>query len=148
MDETARGRNLAVFFDEAQAISLDVLNQLLRLSNLDSDERKRVQVILIGQPELDQKLNQPELANLRRRISLHPTLAPLSPSEVGRYIDFRLHQAGYQGKPLFDPVAVQRIVLYSGGIPRLINIICDNALLIALGVSKKRVSAAIVDEVA
>jgi type II secretory pathway predicted ATPase ExeA len=146
--ETACGRNLAIFCDEAQTISLDVLNQFLRLCNLDSDERKMVQVILIGQPELDQKLNQPELANLRRRISLHQTLAPLTPSEVGRYIDFRLHKAGYQGRQLFDPVAVQRIVLYSGGIPRLINIICDNALLIALGVSKKRVSAAIVDEVA
>jgi type II secretory pathway predicted ATPase ExeA len=146
--ETARGRNLAVFLDEAQTMSLDVLTQLLRLSNLDSDEKKLVQVILIGQPELDQKLNQPELANLRRRISLHQTLAPLTPSEVGRYIDFRLHQAGYQGNRLFDPVAVQKIILYSGGIPRLINIICDNALLIALGVSKKRVSAAIVDEVA
>jgi general secretion pathway protein A len=146
--ETARGRNLAVFFDEAQTISLDVLSQLLRLSNLDSDEKKLVQVVLIGQPELDQKLNQPELATLRRRVSLHKTLAALTPDEVGSYIDFRLQQAGYQGKRLFDPLAVQRIVVYSGGIPRLINIICDNALLIALGISKKRVSADIVDEVA
>ena len=147
-EETARGRNLAVFLDEAQTISLHVLNQMLRLSNLDSDEKKLVQVVLIGQPELDQKLNQPELARLRKRISLHQTLAPLTPDEVGRYIDFRLRQAGYQGKELFDPRAVQRIVLYSGGIPRLINIICDNALLIALGVSKKKVSADMVNEVA
>lgn len=146
--QTARSSNLAVFLDEAQTISLDVLNQLLRLSNLDSDGKKLVQVILIGQPELEQKLNHPELANLKRRVSLHQTLAPLTPDEVGRYIDFRLRQAGYQGKQLFDPLAVKRIVLYSAGIPRLINIICDNALLIALGVSKKRVSAAIVDEVA
>jgi type II secretory pathway predicted ATPase ExeA len=146
--ETARGRNLAVFLDEAQTISLDVLDQLLRLSNLDSDETKLVQVILIGQPELDQKLNHPELGRLRQRVSLQQTLAPLTSDEVGCYIDFRLRQAGYQGKELFDPRAVQRIVLYSGGIPRLINIICDNALLIALGVSKKRVSADIIDEVA
>ena len=146
--QTARSSNLAVFLDEAQTISLDVLNQLLRLSNLDSDDKKLVQVILIGQPELEQKLNHPELAQLKRRISVHQTLAPLTPDEVGRYIDFRLRQAGYHGKRLFDPLAVKRIVLYSGGIPRLINIICDNALLIALGVSKKRVSAAIVDEVA
>jgi len=146
--QTARSSNLAVFLDEAQTISLDVLNQLLRLSNLDSDDKKLVQVILIGQPELEQKLNHPELANLKRRVSVHQTLAPLTPDEVGRYIDFRLRQAGYQGKQLFDPLAVKRIVLYSAGIPRLINIICDNALLIALGVSKKSVSAAIVDEVA
>ena len=146
--EAAQGRNLAVFLDEAQTISLDVLNQLLRLSNLDSDETKLVQVILIGQPELDQKVDHPELGRLRRRVSLHQTLAPLTPDEVGSYIDFRLRQAGYQGKELFDPRAVQRIVLYSGGIPRLINIICDNALLIALAVSKKRVPVNIVDEVA
>jgi type II secretory pathway predicted ATPase ExeA len=146
--EAAQGRNLAVFLDEAQTISLDVLNQLLRLSNLDSDETKLVQVILIGQPELDQKLEHPELGRLRRRVSLHQTLAPLTPDEVGSYIDFRLRQAGYQGKELFDPRAVRRIVLYSGGIPRLINIICDNALLIALAVSKKRVPVNIVDEVA
>jgi general secretion pathway protein A len=147
-EETARGRNLAVFLDEAQTISLDVLKQFLRLSNLDSDDKKLVQVILIGQPELDQKLNHPELGRLRQRVSLQQTLAPLTSDEVGRYIDFRLRQAGYQGKELFDSRAVQRIVLYSGGIPRLINIICDNALLIALGVSKKRVSADIIDEVA
>ena len=146
--QTARSSNLAVFLDEAQTISLDVLNELLRLSNLDSDDKKLVQVILIGQPELEQKLNHPELAKLKRRVSVHQTLAPLTPNEVGRYIDFRLRQAGYQGKQLFDQRAVKRIVLYSGGIPRLINIICDNALLIALGASKKRVSAAIVDEVA
>jgi general secretion pathway protein A len=146
--ETARGSNLAIFLDEAQTMSLDVLKQLLALANLDSDEKKWVQVILIGQAELDQKLNQPDLAALRRRISLHQTLAPLSPNEVASYIEFRLGRAGYQGKPLFDPPALKRIVLYSGGIPRLINIICDNALLIALGVSKKRVSADIVDEVA
>jgi general secretion pathway protein A len=146
--ETAKGHNLAVFLDEAQTVSPDVLNELLRLSNLDSDEKKLVQVILIGQPELDQKLNRPELVRLKRRVSLHQTLAPLTAEEVGQYIDFRLRKAGYQGKRLFDPSAVQRIVLYSAGIPRLINIICDNALLIALGVSKKRVSAIIVDEVA
>ena len=146
--QTARSSNLAVFLDEAQTISLGVLNQLLRLSNLDSDDKKLVQVILIGQPELEQKLNHSELANLKRRVSVHQTLAPLTPDEVGRYIDFRLRQAGYQGKQLFDQRAVKRIVLYSAGIPRLINIICDNSLLIALGASKKRVSAAIVDEVA
>jgi type II secretory pathway predicted ATPase ExeA len=146
--ETARGRNLAVFLDEAQTVGVEVLHDLLRLSNLDSDDKKLVQVILIGQPELDQKLDQPELVKLKRRISLHQTLEPLTAEEVGQYIDFRLRQAGYQGKQLFDPSAVERIVLYSAGIPRLINIICDNALLIALGVSKKKVSAAIVDEVA
>ena len=146
--QTARGSNLAVFLDEAQTMSLDVLDQLLGLANLDSDEKKWAQVILIGQPELDQKLDQPELAALRGRISLQQTLAPLTPDEVASYIEFRLGRAGYQGKPLFDQPAIKRIVLYSGGIPRLINIICDNALLIALGVSKKRVSADIVDEVA
>ena len=116
--QTARSSNLAVFLDEAQTISLEVLNQLLRLSNLDSDDKKLVQVILIGQPELEQKLNHPELARLKRRVSLHQTLAPLTPEEVGHYIDFRLRQAGYQGNQSFDQRAVKRIVLYSSGIPR------------------------------
>jgi type II secretory pathway predicted ATPase ExeA len=146
--ETARGHNVALFLDEAQTLSVDVLEQLLRLSNLASDEDKLVQLILIGQPELDQKLNQPKLLQLKRRVSLHETLAPLTPEEVRGYIEFRLAKAGYRGKPLFDPAAVGRITFYSAGIPRLINIICDNALLIALGLSKKKVSAAIVDEVA
>jgi type II secretory pathway predicted ATPase ExeA len=146
--ETAKGYNVALFLDEAQTLSVDVLNQLLRLSNLASNEDKLVQLILIGQPELEQKLNQPKLLELKRRVSLHETLAPLTPEEVRGYIEFRVAKAGYQGKPLFDPAAVDRITLYSAGIPRLINIICDNALLIALGVSKKKVSAAIIDEVA
>ena len=146
--EAARGHNVAVFLDEAQTIGIDVLSELLRLSNLASHEDKLVQVILIGQPELDEKLNQPKLFELKRRVSLHETLAPLTPEEVRGYIQFRLGKAGYQGKQLFDPMAVERIILYSAGIPRLINIICDNALLIAFGVSKKKVSAAIVDEVA
>jgi general secretion pathway protein A len=146
--ETAKGYNVALFLDEAQTLSVDVLNQLLQLSNLASNEDKLVQLILIGQPELEQKLNHPKLLELKRRVSLHETLAPLTPEEVRGYIEFRLAKAGYQGKPLFDPAAVDRITLYSAGIPRLINIICDNALLIALGVSKRKVSAAIIDEVA
>jgi general secretion pathway protein A len=146
--ETARGRNVAVFLDEAQTLSVEVLSELLRLSNLASHEDKLVQVILIGQPELDQKLNQPKLLEVKRRVALHETLVPLTPEEVRSYIEFRLGKAGYQGKQLFDPRAIERITLYSAGIPRLINIICDNALLIAFGVSKRKVSAAIVDEVA
>jgi type II secretory pathway predicted ATPase ExeA len=148
VQETARGHNVALFLDEAQTLSVDVLNKLLQLSNLASDEDKLIQLILIGQPELDQKLNQPKLLELKRRVSLHETLAPLTPEEIRGYIEFRLAKAGYRGKPLFDPAAVERITFYSAGIPRLINIICDNALLIALGLSKKKVSAAIVDEVA
>ena len=146
--ETAKGYNVALFLDEAQTLSVEVLNKLLQLSNLASDEDKLIQLILIGQPELDQKLNQPKLLELKRRVSLHETLAPLTPEEVRGYIEFRLAKAGYQGKPVFGPAAVDKITLYSAGIPRLINIICDNALLIALGVSKRNVSAAIVDEVA
>ncbi len=148
VQETARGHNVALFLDEAQTLSIDVLNELLRLSNLASNEDKLVQLILIGQPELDQKLNQPKLLELKRRVSLHETLAPLTPEEVRGYIEFRLAKAGYQGKPVFDPAAVERITLYSAGIPRLINIICDNALLITFGVSKRKVSGAIIDEVA
>ena len=146
--ENARGRNVALFLDEAQTLDVEVLEQLLRLSNLASDENKLVQVILIGQPELAEKLNHPKLIELKRRIAIHETLAPLTADEVSGYIEFRVAKAGYRGKPLFHPAAVERISSYSAGIPRLINIICDNALLITFGVSKRKVSAAIVDEVA
>jgi hypothetical protein len=102
----------------------------------------------MGQPELEAKLDQPALRQLKQRVVLHCRLAPLKNNEVGPYIDFRLRVAGYEGEPLFDAVAVQRIALYSGGIPRLINTICDNALLIAYASGQKRVAADMIKETA
>ncbi|MEX0802130.1 MAG: AAA family ATPase, partial [Candidatus Binatia bacterium] len=140
--------NVAIFIDEAQTLKNDVLDELRLLSKSENGDDKLIQIVLLGQPELDQKLDQPELRQLKQQVKVHTRLAPLSHDEVRYYIAFRLARAGYHGKPLFDPMAMEKITVYSTGIPRLVNIICDNALLNAYALSKHKVSAEIVDEVA
>jgi hypothetical protein len=102
----------------------------------------------MGQPELEQRLDQPQLRQVKQRITLRCRLTPLPADEVDSYINCRLKTAGYEGKALFEPKAVDKIGLNSQGIPRLINVICDNALLIAYASSKKKVSATMIEEVA
>ena len=142
------GHNVALFIDEAQTLKNDVLDELRLLSESQTGDDKLIQIVLLGQPELDQKLDQPELRQLKQQVKVHTELAPLSHHEVRYYIDFRLARAGYHGKPLFESMAIDKIAFYSTGIPRLVNIICDNALLNAYALSKHKVSAEIVDEVA
>jgi hypothetical protein len=102
----------------------------------------------MGQPELEHKLDEPELRQLKQRVTLRCRLLPLSQLEVGLYIASRLKTAGYEGKELFAPEAVEKITRYSNGIPRLVNVVCDNALVIAAAASKERVSADMIEEVA
>ena len=102
----------------------------------------------MGQPELKTKLDQPKLRQLKQRIAIHSEIAPLKDEEVGAYIDSRLREAGYKGKDLFQTKAIAKIVLYSKGIPRLINTLCDNALLITFAASHKTVSAEVINEAA
>ena len=102
----------------------------------------------MGQPELEHKLDEPELRQLKQRVTLRCRLLPLSQHEVGLYIASRLKTAGYEGTELFTPEAVERITRYSNGIPRLVNVVCDNALVIASAASKKNVSADMIEEVA
>ncbi|MPZ76543.1 MAG: AAA family ATPase [Deltaproteobacteria bacterium] len=142
------GHNVALFIDEAQTLKNDVLDELRLLSESQTGDDKLIQIVLLGQPELDQKLDQPELRQLKQQVKVHTELAPLSHDEVRYYIDFRLARAGYHGKPLFESKAIEKITFYSSGIPRLVNIICDNALLNAYALSKHKVSAEIIDEVA
>ncbi|HEV8343613.1 MAG TPA: AAA family ATPase [Candidatus Binatia bacterium] len=139
---------VSVLIDEAQNLSDEILEGLRLLSNLETDKEKLLQIVLMGQPELEAKLDQPALRQLKQRVALHCRLAPLEDNEVGPYIDFRLRIAGYEGQPLFDADAVQRIALYSGGIPRLINTICDNALLSAYAGSQKEITAGTIKEAA
>jgi general secretion pathway protein A len=139
---------VCLLIDEAQNLSDESLEGLRLLSNFETDKEKLLQIVMMGQPELKAKLKQPNLRQLKQRIALQFELAPLKDEEVGSYINFRLQSAGYERKDLFHPEAVQKIALYSKGIPRLINIICDNALLSALAASQKTVSAALISEVA
>jgi general secretion pathway protein A len=142
------GHTVAVLIDEAQNLGVETLEGLRLLSNLETDEEKLIQIVLMGQPELEAKLDQPGLRQLKERVALRCRLLPLKSEEVGPYIDSRLSAVGYEGTNPFDRDAVQQIASCSRGIPRLINIICDNALLTAFGGAEKIVSANIVKEVA
>ena len=138
---------VSLLVDEAQNLSDEMLEELRLLSNLETDRAKLIQIVLMGQPELERKLEQPKLRQLKQRVAVRCRLAPLGSDEVAPYINSRLQTVGYEGKELFDLESVQKIALYSKGIPRLINVICDNALLIAYASSQSKVSAKIVDEV-
>ncbi len=139
---------VSVLVDEAQDLSDEMLEELRLLSNLETDRAKLIQIVLMGQPELERKLDQPNLRQLKQRVAVRCRLAPLRSDEVAPYIHSRLQTVGYTGKELFDQGSVQKIAQHSKGIPRLINVICDNALLIAYATSQSKVSAKIIDEVA
>jgi general secretion pathway protein A len=143
-----QGHIVSVLADEAQNLSDEALEGLRLLSNLETDREKLIQIVLMGQPELQARLDRPSLRQLKQRVALQCRLLPLKDNEVAPYIDFRLRAAGYKGKDLFHPDAFRQIAFYSNGIPRLVNIICDNALLCAYARSRKTVSADIIKEVA
>jgi general secretion pathway protein A len=127
-----------LIIDEAHNLSLDVLEELRMLSNLETRDRKLIQIMLVGQPELESMLNLNEMRQLRQRIPGICKIPMLSRIDLGNYITFRLEVAGRQkGNSLFTPDAVDEIFHYSGGVPRLINILCDRVLLIGY-VSNKR----------
>lgn len=128
----AQGRHCILIIDEAQNLSAEVLEQLRLLTNLETNERKLLQIILIGQPELKELLEKPELRQLAQRVTARYHLSPLSQKEVGAYIAHRLAVAGihrHLSRQLFPPAVQKKIYTISQGVPRLINIICDRALL-------------------
>jgi len=143
-----KGHVAALLIDEAQNLSDEMFESIRCLSNLETEKEKLLQIVLTGQPELATRLGQLSLRHLKQRMVLHCRLAPLDKDEVGRYIDFRLQEAGYEGKDLFSTEVVSQIAYYSGGIPRLINIICDNALLLAFAGSQTKVTTEMIQEVA
>lgn len=142
----SEGRNTILLIDEAQDLEPGVLESLRLLSNLETSTDKILQIVLCGQPELAQRLAQDDLRQLKQRIAVRCRLEPLQIEELGGYIRARLEVAG--GDPAtFDPAAFDAIWEFSGGIPRLVNTVCDNALLFGYAVGKKRVDPAIVAEV-
>jgi type II secretory pathway predicted ATPase ExeA len=146
MQQLQKGRTVSLLIDEAQNLSDESLEGLRLLSNLETDKEKLLQIVLMGQPELEAKLNKPSLRQLNQRVALRCRLDPLSQVDVGSYIRHRPQVAGYKGSEIFSMSAVKAIWLYSRGTPRLINLICDNALLIAYATNKRFVSEAMVDE--
>ncbi|MGM0416014.1 MAG: ExeA family protein [Thermodesulfobacteriota bacterium] len=129
----ARGKRALVCVDEAQAMPDKSLEALRLLTNVETEKHKLLQIVLFGQPELDERLQQSHLRQLRQRISCSYTLSPLQDSSTGEYLNFRLKQAGYRGAPLFKKRALKMLHRASGGVPRLLNILAHKAMLSAYG---------------
>lgn len=127
--QLALGKSCVAIFDEAQHLSAEFLEQIRVLSNLETDQEKLIQIVLVGQPELLDKIRTPQMAQLDQRVSIRCTLTDLDEQETDRYIHHRLNIAGARGQIRFTPKAVSEIYRASHGVPRLINLICDRALL-------------------
>ena len=147
VEEYRQGHNVVLVVDEAQNMPIETLENLRMLSNLETSTDKLIQIVLVGQPEFDRILDRHELRQLKQRIAVRSTLAPLSAAESLAYIRYRLEKAGAESTDIFTRGALRRIVRHARGIPRLLNILCDNALITGLGYQKKPVTAAIVREV-
>ena len=145
LDAHSRGRNTILIIDEAQNLSLEVLEQLRLLTNLETNEKKLLQLLLLGQPELLELLNRPELRQLAQRITARYHLSPIGRADVERYIHHRLSVAGCRTN-LFKPAAVRQVFRLSNGVPRVINLLCDRALLGVYASGKAQVTAAIVNK--
>ena len=129
LQQVEREKDTVLIIDEAQDLTDELLEQVRLLSNLETDNRKLLQIVLMGQPELRDRLNNPKLRQLRQRITVRYHLPPLSRDEVNHYIQHRLQVAGARGAPYFTQPALWRVYSYSQGIPRLLNAVCDKALL-------------------
>ena len=141
-----RDGNVVIIIDEAQNISDRTMENIRMLSNLETHKHKLVQIVLCGQPELDEKLSRHGWRQLVQRISLKRYSMNLSEEDTYRYLKHRVNTAGYRGSSLFNRDAQKMIWKFSAGIPRKINILCDNALLIGYGLVKKKIDEEIINE--
>src|ERR1043165_2536227 len=142
------GETAVLIVDEAQNLADEVLEEIRMLTNLETFTEKLLQIVLVGQTELEQKLKQPHLRQLRQRLTLRAKTHPLSADETRAYIQQRLRIAGSSGAQIFDPEALAAIHRYSTGIPRVVNLICEHCLVSAFVDQQKVISASIVDAVA
>ena len=141
LDFARQKRRVVVCLDETQAMPLESLETLRLLTNLETEKRKLVQVILFGQPELDERLAHESIRQLRQRITFQHHLGTLTREETEYYLAHRLAIAGYSGEGVFAPGAVNRIYRASRGVPRLVNILANKAMMLAYGEGSRRVSA-------
>jgi general secretion pathway protein A len=148
IERLQNGETTLLIIDEAQNLSPEMLEEVRLLSNLETPTAKLLQIMLVGQPELNEILSRPELRQLRQRIVLRHQLQPFTPEEVDAYIDERLGFAGYSGKGIFRRAARRAIFEVTGGLPRLINIVCDGALLAGYAREQMRLGADVIQEVA
>jgi general secretion pathway protein A len=147
IDRFRSGTNVVLIIDEAQNMPVETLENLRMLSNLETSKAKLLQIVLVGQPELDEKLGRNELRQLRQRIAVKTTIRPLTREECADYVQHRIAKASLNGASLFTPSAVRRIITASGGVPRLMNVLCDNALITGFGYQRSPIDAPVVQEV-
>ena len=131
IDRLRQGQQTLLLVDEAQNLSAELLEEIRLLSNLETPQSKLIQIILVGQPELADKLERPELRQLRQRIELRHTIRPLTGDEAAEYVKERMLIAGHESGDVFGISSLRAVARLSQGIPRVINVICDNALLIS-----------------
>jgi general secretion pathway protein A len=149
LDRYRAGERAVLVVDEAQNLSPQMLEEIRLLTNLETSTEKLLQIVLAGQPELDYKLSQPELRQLRQRITLRSNTRPLTLEETRGYIVERLRIAGRNGEEeIFAPDALEVVHRYARGIPRVINLLCENALISAFVDQRKPVPAETIEEVA
>lgn len=146
LEQLAGGRTCIAIFDEAQHLSTGFLEQIRVLSNLETNQEKLIQIVLVGQPELLGLIRTPQMAQLDQRVSVRCTLTHLSPDETSRYIYHRLNVAGARGSVRFEDAGIRHLHAATGGVPRLVNLTCDRALLAAYAAQSKVVTAAHVKE--
>lgn len=141
--QAEHGRDTVLVIDEAQNLTPELLEEVRLLSNLETDDRKLLQIVLLGQPELRDRLNDPGLRQLRQRITVRYHLAPLRRNELGPYVEHRLRVSGSQRPPVFTRPALWRIFSYTEGVPRLVNALGDKCLLAGFVKKADRISYSI-----
>ncbi len=146
LQQVERGKETVLIIDEAQDLTEELLEQVRLLSNLETDDRKLLQIVLLGQPELRDRLNSPRLRQLRQRITVRYHLLPLNRVEVAQYVRHRLQRSGANGAPRFTRPALWRVCRYSQGIPRLVNAVCDKALLAGFVHQRERIGFRLVNQ--
>jgi general secretion pathway protein A len=148
IDQLKENRTALLIVDEAQNLSPEMLEEVRLLSNLETPTSKLLQIMLVGQPELDAMLDRPDLRQLRQRVVLRHQLRPFDEAELAAYVDERLRLAGYAGKGVFKRSALKRLHEITGGVPRLVNVLCDGALLTGYTREQATLGGGAIDEVA
>ena len=147
IEEYKQGNSVVLVIDEAQNMPVDTLENLRMLSNLETSKDKLIQIVLIGQPEFEETLNFPQLRQLKQRIAIRSRILPLTKTESLDYVKYRLRRAGSNHSSIFTNGALKTIINEANGIPRKINILCDNALINGFGYQQKPVGKKVVNEV-
>ncbi len=147
LEQAHRNRTCVLIVDEAHNLEWDVLEEIRLLGNLENRQGKLLQIILSGQPELDRKLDAPNLRQLKQRIVLRCTLNPLNPEESTAYIESRLARAGMPKQKVFTPEVLEEVYRRSRGIPRVINLLCDNLMVTTFAMEQRSATVEMLDEV-